>query len=456
MKVAFAVLVGAFVLTAGAASVAPSGRGADLTMRQLSKSLASIERGTASPSALMAGTLGARNAPNPTVRGYLSRESRKSKSPTLRRVDGGLGYYRRFSNPLPSDPSYFPIGVWLACVGSAREVTADRGAGLNLYVGLCGPSQTDLNLVRNGGMRVFLQDEWLNSRITFGSETRGWMNSDELDMTIGPAGCAEVKRKKRLFRRDGRMVYANFGKGVLFWQSDKAAACFVHAVDLPSTDTYWFTDGNVCGSSEGGGKPGVVKENGCHVGANYGWQVNRVRSLVSPPRSKPVWNFVELGGGITPAQIRSAVYHSIIAGARGITYFNHQFGGNCETQNILRDPCYPKVRAAVKATNKQVTALARVLNAPFVSSHWMHSRVTKAMVKWYRGHFYVFAGSARNGSSRGSFSIPCVGNATASVLGESRTIRVQRGSFSDSFADGNAVHIYRIDGGSACGLKQLS
>jgi hypothetical protein len=26
------------------------------------------------------------------------------------------------------------------------------------------------------------------------------------------------------------------------------------------------------------------------------------------------------------------------------------------------------------------------------------------------------------------------------------------GHFSDTFADANAVHIYRIDGGSACGL----
>jgi hypothetical protein len=31
-------------------------------------------------------------------------------------------------------------------------------------------------------------------------------------------------------------------------------------------------------------------------------------------------------------------------------------------------------------------------------------------------------------------------------------VPVTNGSFSDSFADKNAVHIYRIDGGSACGL----
>ena len=62
----------------------------------------------------------------------------------------------------------------------------------------------------------------------------------------------------------------------------------------------------------------------------------------------------------------------------------------------------------------------------------------------------------QNVASTGSFSIPCVGNATARVLGENRRIPVRRGSFADSFADGNAVHIYRIDGGSACGLKRRS
>src|SRR5882724_5029107 len=30
----------------------------------------------------------------------------------FRHVDGGQDYYSQFSNSLPSDPSYFPIGVW--------------------------------------------------------------------------------------------------------------------------------------------------------------------------------------------------------------------------------------------------------------------------------------------------------------------------------------------------------
>jgi hypothetical protein len=207
-----------------------------------------------------------------------------------------------------------------------------------------------------------------------------------------------------------------------------------------------------------------VKANNCHVAANYGWQVNRVRSFVSPARSKPVWTFVEVGHpasendwpSITPPQIRAAVWHSLIAGARGIIYFNHSFGGPCISHHALREPCYAAARKTVKSVNAQIRTLARVLNAPFVASGWRHSSTTKAMVKWHGGHFYVFAGAGGATGATGSFSIACVGNATANVLGEKRAIPVRKGSFTDAFVDGNAVHIYRIDGGSACGLKRRS
>ena len=176
---------------------------------------------------------------------------------------------------------------------------------------------------------------------------------------------------------------------------------------------------------------------------------------------KPIWNFVEVGHPftedgaptITPPQIRAAVWHSFIAGARGIVYFNHSFGGPCQTQHVLRDRCGAAVRPTVKAVNAQVQSLASVLNSPTLTSGFTAGSSVKAMAKWGGRRITVFAGSSDNVASTGSFSIPCVGNATATVLGENRTVAVVDGSFSDSFADGNAVHIYRIDGGSTCGLS---
>ena len=433
-SIGFAVvgLLGAFVVAAGAATGAPR---EELTASSVS------------------------NAATANVRARAPRRS----APRLRQVDGGLGYYGRFSNALPTSRSYFPIGVWLECLNNRGNVNLDKDVGLNVYVAVCATGQSALNLARANAMRVINEYDWPFAPGP-GSETAGHLLGDELDMTRGPAGCAETKRRNGTLRADGRFRHSNYGKGVLFWQTPAEAACFVNAQDLVSTDSYWFTDNNLCGRSEGGGEPGVVKADNCHVAANYGWQINRVRRLVSPARSKPVWAFVEVGHpmsedhwpSITPPQIRAAVWHSLIAGARGIIYFNHSFGGPCVSHHALREPCYAAARTMVKSVNAQVKALAPALNAPFVTSRWTHNPGTQAMVKWQGGHFYVFAGSAQNVASTGSFSIRCVGKATAKVLGENRKIPVRRGSFSDSFADGNAVHIYRIDGGSACGLKRRS
>ena len=43
---------------------------------------------------------------------------------------------------------------------------------------------------------------------------------------------------------DGRARYNNYGKGVLLWETDAEAACFVNVQQLVSSDLYWFTDPN--------------------------------------------------------------------------------------------------------------------------------------------------------------------------------------------------------------------
>jgi hypothetical protein len=177
-------------------------------------------------------------------------------------------------------------------------------------------------------------------------------------------------------------------------------------------------------------------------------------------RRMPIWNFVEVGcpfpngGCITPPQARAAVWHSLIAGARGVIYFQHSFGGSCKNHHNLRDNgCYQPMIDTITAVNAQIKAIARALNGPRLTSGFSANANVRTVAKWDGSNFYILAGSAENTASTGSFSIPCVGNATATVLGENRTIPVVAGSFSDSFSDGNAVHVYRIDGSTSCGLS---
>ena len=197
--------------------------------------------------------------------------------------------------------------------------------------------------------------------------------------------------------------------------------------------------------------------------ANYGYQVDYMRRLdARDGMRRPIWNVVETGWpfqesaaqgarAIRPEELRAAVWHSIIAGARGIIYFQHSFGGPCAgDHHTTRSNC-EGTRPMVTSVNAQIDQLATVLNSPTVSSGVTVSPGIRAMVKWSGTNFYVFA-AARNGATAGTVTIPCVGAATATRLGETGSVPVTAGSLSDSFADKNAVHIYRIDGGSRCGL----
>jgi hypothetical protein len=68
-----------------------------------------------------------------------------------------------------------------------------------------------------------------------------------------------------------------------------------------------------------------------------------------------------------------------------------------------------------------------------------------------RNHLFHACRTQNGGQQSNTISLPCVGNATAAVDSEGRSIPLTGGRLTDSFADGNAIDIYSIDGGSTCG-----
>ncbi len=374
-------------------------------------------------------------------------------------VDGGQDYYGQFANGLPSDPSYFPLAVWLESVTDQGNVNLDKDAGLNLYVGLT--SDSNLSLVQGNGMRVILlEEEWRAKKAAvLNPAVAGWTMLDEIDMSQGPdRGYTTLTNILARLPNDGRMRYNNYGKGVMFWESNGQAARFVNDFQqVVSNGTYWFTDPNISGSSEGGkllngGHPLTLAQT--RRAANYGYTVDRMRDLAMGRR--PIWSVVEVGWPfsesaaqgarqILPEEIKAAVWHSIIARARGIIYFNHSFGGPHPSQHCLRDPAYSLVRRAVKSTNQLVTQLAPVLNAPFADGFVRASPSVRTIAKFHENKYYIFAGSKENVTSTPTFSLSGVDSGTATVIDENRTIPISSAQFSDSFSDGNAIHIYRID-----------
>lgn len=394
---------------------------------------------------------------------------------TITPVDGGPDYYGKFSPSLPSGPNFFPIGVWFESVLATADVTRDKAAGINTYVQLTDDS--DLALIRDQGLYAL-------PSVT-SPQASGYLLSDEVDMWAGAGAaswtgrqqgegqvctapkpdCGYTVQEAFSAQLPGHaLIYANYGKGVTFDLKNPEAEHFVNTFqDIVSADNYWFTDPYICSHVEGGavfagGKD--MADGPCRLSAHYGWTVDRVRSLVRPGGSKPVWAFVELGHPFaetdsltaTAPQIRAAVWSSVIHGARGVVYFNHSFGGTCVTQHLLRDECGAEVRPTVTAVNQQLTSLAPVLNSPSISGLVSHVGSVDVSVKAYEGHFYLLAAATENRAQTVSFKLACGAGLSASVLGEDRTVPLDHGAFTDRFADSNSVHLYRIDGGNTCGL----
>jgi Fibronectin type III domain len=386
-----------------------------------------------------------------------------SGTPTLEQVDGGPNYYAQFGNPLSSASTFFPISTWGSYAHFAPELAKDKAVGINGYVWVASDA-ADMTRIRDAGMWA-IQDYALQG--TVGSETKGWMLGDEVDMQQGASACPSVmnQRKASLTNPGGRFYFSWYGKGVIFWLTDAQAACFVNYDNVNGADIYWFTDPDACTSLAQGpafyGLSRPLTQAECRRARNYGDKVSDLRRLDAMDGVRhPIWDVIEVGcpftqlACITPAQARAAVWHSLIAGARGIEYFQHSFSGPCQGHHVLRDnACYQPMIDTITSVNAQIKSIAPALNGPKLTSGFTANPSVRAVAKWDGSNFYVIAGSAENAASVGNFAIPCVGNATATVVGENRTLPVTAGSFSDSFADGNAIHIYRIDGGSTCGLS---
>ncbi|MBY6436595.1 hypothetical protein HQ602_09385 [Rhodococcus kroppenstedtii] len=390
---------------------------------------------------------------------------------TVRPVDGGPDFHAGFSGGLPSDPSFFPLAVWSESVVDDTGWPVDRAAGLNVY--LEPTADSDLPRIAEHGMHAITSNP--------GGPSRGFFTLDEADMWAGPGDAAWTGNGPGqgdiCSPRDNECGYSamalaaarapagalrvtNYGKGVVFWETDTEAARFVNDFqDVVSADVYWFTDPGVCGPSEGGALLGdgtTLPDDECRLAANYGRTVERVRSLVEPPGSRPVWNVVEVGHPfreehaptITIPQIRAAVWSSLIAGARGIVYFVHNFAGPCPTQHAIRD-CGEELQRGIAAIDRDVTDLAPVLNAPFVDGLVNHDDTVNVSVKIHDGALYLLTGSATAQAHTATMTVGCAAD-SATVVGENRTIPVVDGKVTDEFADGNAVHIYRLDGADRC------
>ena len=365
----------------------------------------------------------------------------------------GASPYVEWKDGPPRDAGFFPIAVWLQNPIKAGRYQA---AGFNTYVGLWkGPTEQQLAELKKAGMKVICRQNEVGLKHIDDPTIIGWMHGDEPDNAqslgqgkgygppIPPKNIIDDYRKIRS-ADPTRPVLLNLGQGVAWdrWHGRGVRTNhpedypeYVKGCDIASFDIYPAAHS----------KP--------QVSGKLWYVATGVERLVNwTEGEKIVWNCIECTriknptSKATPQQVRCEVWMSIIHGSMGLIYFVHEWEPRFNESALLSDP---EMLSAVTAINRQIIALAPVLNsAPIkdgasVSSDNEYVPVA-VMTRKHKRATYLFAVGMRNGRTTATFTVQgLAGEKTVEVLGENRTIVSKNGVFKDSFGPWD-VHLYRI------------
>jgi len=367
---------------------------------------------------------------------------------------GGSTYYAAWANGPSSDPSFFPITVWLQ---SPANAPAYQAIGINMFIGLYqGPTDQDLTTLDSAKMPVACDQNAVGLAHVSDKTIAAWTQQDEPDNAQPAAGggygpCVPASTIQSLYQQmkmgdPSRPIFLNLGQGVahdyIGWGSECAMTHpadypdYVKGADIVSFDIY------------------PMNETSAPVAGHPEYVAMGVDNLVKWSNGKkPVWNWIECtgisdpSGKPTPAIVKAEVWMSIVHGSMGIGYFVHQFSPTFDEHALLDDPT---MKAAVAAINQQIHDLAPALNTPPITnggkvSSSMAAVPVDMVLKRQGGATYVFAVAMAGATTHATFSAltNLQGATTVEVIGESRSLPIANASFEDDF-DAYGVHLYKI------------
>jgi hypothetical protein len=348
----------------------------------------------------------------------------------------------RYPNGFPSEPGFFPIGVWLQNPSSALRYQA---IGINTFVGLSnGPTEAQLAALAKYGMFAVASQNDVALASRNRGVIRGWLHVDEPDnaqpIGLGLYGtcipAAEVVRRTQQMKSidPTRPVMINFGQGIAneFWRGRGPCtgdqgyySAAAQGADILSFDIYPVSDPTP------------------QVKGRLEYVARGVTNLVSRASSdQDVWAVLETTGAVTPAHVRSEVWMAIIHGAKGIVYFVHEFAPSFREDAIFR---HPDVVQEVARTNALIKTLAIPLNGRSAASklNVQSDSTIATLVKEYQNNIYVFAVDMKNSATKVRFAFDGFDETKVVVVGENRNLLMTQGIFEDSF-EGYGVHIYEF------------
>ncbi|MFP4192187.1 MAG: beta-galactosidase [Candidatus Hydrogenedentota bacterium] len=367
----------------------------------------------------------------------------------------GESPYAAWENGPPTDPDFFPIGVWLQDPELAPQY---QEAGMNMYVGLWqGPTAEQLDALAEEEMHVICHQNETALNHPRNDIIIAWLQQDEPDNAqsreeggYGPPVPPEeiVSRYETMRERDpSRPVHLNLGQGVAWDGWVGRGERTNHPEDYPEytkgCDIVSFDIYPVASSRD-------------EVQGQL-WRVaHGVERLIewSAPE-QPVWSFVEASGIHTgnvaaPAEIRAEVWMALVHGAEGILYFVHEWEPAFNASALLDNQ---ETLEGVTALNHQLRELAPVLNSSTVEGRLTvtadpEDTPVVAMLKEYDGDAYIFAVVMRDRPVTAAFTLDGITTGEVHVEETGDTLAIEEGRFEESL-DGYETRLYRIPGGAS-------
>jgi hypothetical protein len=365
-------------------------------------------------------------------------------------LQGSPSPYAAWTHGPPTDPTFFPLAVWLQDVRNAPKY---KEAGINTYVALWrGPTPQQFDALKALDLKLICHQNDFGLAHKDDPTIIAWMHGDEPDNAqprkgggYGPPIATDkiIADYQKIREADpSRPVMLNLGQGVAWdhyvgrgtrTNHPEDYAEYLKGSDIVSFDIY-----------------PVVHDHADIAGKLYkpAEGVERLRKWGDG--KKIVWNCIEASridnekSKATAAQVKSEVWMSLIHGSTGLIYFVHQFKPTFVEASLLQDA---DLLAGVTAINRQILSVARALNSPTIADG---ATVTTsapdapvdAMVKRQGDSTWVFAVAMREQGAKASFAVKGA-KGSAEVLGEGRTIPLKDGKFEDEFQPYD-VHLYRI------------
>ncbi|MEP6654059.1 MAG: hypothetical protein ABJA82_11920 [Myxococcales bacterium] len=147
-------------------------------------------------------------------------------------------------------------------------------------------------------------------------------------------------------------------------------------------------------------------------------------------------------GDPTPAEVRAEIWIAIVAGARGIFYFQEQVEPNFDLLSTTG-----AVRTEMGKQHNTITQLAGVLQGPIDPSNMGAAAPAPLMIGWRQaasGRYIIVVNTSGSTVSGASVTLTgLTGAQAASVWDESRMVSISNGSLTDDFAP-YARHIYVV------------